>query len=226
MHFIIDLIIIGIIIVIALISAKHGFVRTMIEAFGFTAALILAFSVSKPLAAITYEKAIEQPILNSVTSVDNGNTEETVDALWESLPDFLTQNSKQFGISKENLKSSVSESTHGNLKSAVKDITEKTVKPAVVSILKTVYAVVIVLLLSLLVKILAKLINKAFSFKTVGKLNKFLGGLLGVVKGIITAFILCEIIVLLISFTDNGFWIFNNANIEKTIIFKFLTNVF
>ena len=67
---------------------------------------------------------------------------------------------------------------------------------------------------------------KFFDFSVLGKINGILGGILGTVKGVIIACIFCTVIALIVSFTENGFWIFNNENIDKTIIFKLLANIF
>lgn len=226
MHFIIDLILIGIIAIIALVSAKKGFVRTVVEVVGFIAAVIIAFTVSKPLADVTYVKGIEPAILNSVSESFQDNTVQTVDAVWENLPQFITDNAAIFGISKEVLEESISQGAENNAQTMLADVSQNVIKPFVVGILETVYAVILIILLSFVVKIIAKLLNKVFSFSVVGKLNKTLGGVLGAVKGIAIALIICEALLLIVSFTENGIWIFNNANIEKTILFKFLINVF
>ncbi len=226
MHFIIDLILIGIIAIIALVSAKKGFVRTVVEVVGFIAAVLVAFTVSKPLADVTYVKGIEPAILNSISESAEESTINTVDTVWENLPQFITDNAANFGISKEVLEESISQGTENTAQTMLADVSQNVIKPFVVGILETVYAVILIILLSFVVKALAKLLNKVFSFSIVGKLNNTLGGVLGVVKGIAIALILCEAVLLIVSFTTNGIWIFNNANIEKTILFKFLTNVF
>ncbi|MBR6533063.1 MAG: CvpA family protein [Clostridia bacterium] len=226
MHFIIDLILIGIIAIIALVSAKKGFVRTVVEVVGFIAAVLIAFTVSKPLADVTYEKMVEPAIVNSVSDSAEQSTINTVDTVWESLPQFVTDNAANFGISKEVLEESISKGAENNAQTILTDISRNVIKPLVTNILKTVYAVLLIILLSFIVKLLAKLLNKVFSFSVVGKLNKTLGGILGILKGIAIALIICEAVLLIVSFTENGIWILNNANIEKTILFKFLTNVF
>ena len=226
MHFIIDLILIGIIAIIALISAKKGFVRTVVEVVGFVAAVLIAFTVSKPLADVTYVKGIEPAILNSVSESVQDSTVQTVDNIWEGLPSFITDNAHIFNISKETLEESISQGAENSAQTILTNTSQNVIKPMVVGILETVYAVILIILLSFVVKILAKLLNKAFSFSVVGKLNKTLGGVLGVVKGIAIALIICEAVLLIVSFTENGICIFNNQNIEKTILFKFLTNVF
>ena len=69
-----DLIVIAIIILMVLISAKRGFVRVAVEAVGFVAAIILSLSLSTTLADVTYQKAIEPAILSSV---ENATAETT-----------------------------------------------------------------------------------------------------------------------------------------------------
>lgn len=226
MVILIDLIIVGIILLITLISAKQGFVRTIVGAVGFIAAVVIAFTLSEPLANATYDRFIEPPIVNSVGDTATGSVNENVDKLWDSIPSFITDNSAEFGFTKESIKDSLSGGTQESVKDAVAEVSQKAVKPVFCEILGTVYAVILVILLMIIVRLLARLLNKLFSFSIVGRLNTALGGVIGFVKGLVIALILCEIIVLIISFTDNGIWIFNNENIDKTYIFKFLTNVF
>ena len=226
MHLIIDLILIGIIVIIALVSAKQGFVRVAVEVVGFVAAVLVAFSVSTPLAEVTYVKLVEPAIVNSAGVDAEEGTTQTVDAVWESLPPIVTEYAQNFGITKESLEESISVGVENNAQTILTDVSQNVIKPLVTGFLKTVYAVLLIILLLFVVKILARVLNKAFSFSIVGKLNSVLGGVLGIVKGIVIVLILCEAVLLIISFTENGIWILNNENIDKTILFKFLTNVF
>ncbi len=226
MHFVIDLILIAIIALIALISAKQGFVKAVIEVVGFVAAVVLAFSVSTPMAEYTYTNMIEPSIVNSVSESIEETTNNTTDVIWEKLPKLITDNASNFGISKDGLEETISQGTKDDTKAVITDISKKVVSPIVVGLLETVYAVILIVILLFIVKIIAKLLNKVFSFSVIGKLNSTLGGILGVVKGLAIVLIVCEAILLIISFTENGIWIFNNENIEKTIFFKFLTNIF
>ena len=66
MSFILDLIVIAIIIVFALISAKKGFVRTIIEIVGFVLVILFANNVSPVLSNVTYDKLIEPAIIESI----------------------------------------------------------------------------------------------------------------------------------------------------------------
>ncbi len=225
MSLIIDLIIVAIILLSVIISAKQGFVRTIVGAIGFVAAVVIAFSASEPLAQVTYDKFIEPPIVNSISETATGTVTDTVDGVWSNLPSFVTDNSESFGINKESIKDSLTESGKGDIKDALTNISQTTIKPIFSGIVSTIYAVILLIILLIIVGFLAKLLNKLFSFSLVGKLNTTLGGVIGFVKGLVIALIVCEIIVLVISFTENGIWIFNNENISNTILFKFLTNI-
>lgn len=226
MVYVIDLIVVGIILLVTLISAKQGFVRTVLDVVGFVAAVVIAFTASQPLADITYDKFIEPSIVNSIEETVSSSTNDTVDNLWENIPSFITENGKDFGLSKESIKDMLSTGTQGDANATVISMSQNTIKPVCTGIIGTVFAVILMIVLLIIVRILAKLLNKVFSFSVVGKINTTLGGVLGVIKGLVIALLVCEIIVLIISFTDNGIWIFNNENINKTVVFKFLTNVF
>ncbi len=225
MSIIIDLILVAIILVVVLISAKQGFVRTVVGAVGFVAAVVIAFTFSKPLAEVTYDKFIEPPIVNSISETASGTVTDTVDGVWSNLPSLITDNSESFGFSKDSIKGSLSESTSDNIKETISNVSQTAIKPIFTNLCSTVYAVILIIVLLIIVRLLAKLLNKAFSFSVVGKLNITLGGVLGLAKGLVIALIVCEVIVLVISFTKNGIWIFNNENISNTYLFKFLTNI-
>ncbi len=226
MHLLIDLILVVLVLLTALISAKQGFVKIAVEVAGFVVAVLIALSISQPLADFTYQKTIEPAILNSVTDIAQDSTATSVNEIWDNLPKFIQNNADKMGVSKESLQTTISHNTQDTLKTTITNISQNVLKPAISGILETVFSVILIIVLLFLVRILAKLINKVFSFSVVGKLNRVLGGTIGIVKGMIIAFLVCEIIVLIISLTDNGIWIFNNENIQKTFIFKFLINLF
>lgn len=225
MSIILDLIVIAIIILMVLISAKRGFVRVAVEAVGFVAAIILSLSLSTTLADVTYQKAIEPAILSSVENATAETTSSAADDAWNSLPELITKNADKFGISKDSITNDITEDIGNSAIEIVTSISQNTIKPMAVGILKTLYSVILMLVLMIAVKFLARVINKLFSFSLVGKVNKALGGTFGAIKGIIIAWVFCAVISLLVSLTKNGIWIFNAENIENTIIFKLLTDV-
>lgn len=224
MSLILDAIIILIILFFVFLSAKKGFVRTLIEVVGFVAAIVIALTLSSPIANVTYDKLIMPSVVKTVQNIANdgvANATNAIDAVWEKMPGFITDSSF-LGLSKENITSSVQEQTATSTEQLAQQISDSFVKPAVTKLISLLISVVLVVVVLFVVKILAKYINKLFSFSVVGDINKTLGGVLGVVKGAAVAVIFCLIISLIVSFTKDGFLIFTYDNINSSYIFKFL----
>ena len=93
---ILDLIIVLIIVFCAIISAKHGFVRTVVEVAGFLAAFVIAFTISSPLANATYDKIIEPKIVENVQDASVEGTQSVTQKIWDALPGIFKNNSLVF----------------------------------------------------------------------------------------------------------------------------------
>lgn len=224
MSFILDAIIVLIVLFFAFLSAKKGFVRTLIEVIGFVAAIIVAFTISTPIANTVYDITIEPFVAKTVESaVSEGaaNANSAIDAVWNKMPAFLTESSF-LNLSKDNITTSVNGQTTSNTAQLTNTISQSFLKPAVSKLLSVLISVILIVVLLFVVKILAKYINKLFTFSVVGDINKTLGGILGLVKGVAVAVIFCLVVSLILSFTKNGFLIFTYDAINSSYIFKFL----
>lgn len=220
MNILLDLIIVAIITVTALLSAKRGFVRSAVELVGFLAAVWLAFTVSTPLAEMTYDKFLEPKIVSSVSDGAETTADGIIDGTWNALPEFIKKNSESIGLSKEKLSQSVSQEITNGSKGAVKATSQNAIKPVISQILGLLYSIIILIVAMIVVRLSARLLNKLFSFSIVGKLNRILGGVFGIAKGIITAILFCMIISLILSFNENGFWIFNKEITDNSYLFS------
>lgn len=223
MSIILDIAVALLIIAVVLLSAKRGFARTATELLGFIAAVFISFTISTPLSNITYDKIIEPSVINSLSEAAVVSANETTDKVWNALPSALKNYSGKIGVSKENLDKSISDDLATGAEDTAKGISQKAVKPIAVRFISLIYSAVIFSVLLFVVKILAKYINKLFSFSIAGTLNRFLGGIIGIPKGIIIAALICTVISLIVSFTDNGFLIFTKDAVENSWFFGHLT---
>ncbi len=221
MSFILDGIVILIVLLFVLLSAKKGFVRTLIEVVGFIAALAIAFSVSEPLAEITYDNFIYSSVEETIQETGQDNINSAVDAVWEKLPEFMKESSF-FGLSKDDAAASAQNNFSSNSNELAQSISDSLVKPTAVKLISVLISVILVIILLFAVKILARFVNKLFTFSFVGDINKILGGILGLVKGAAIAVVFCLIISLILSFTKDGFLIFTYDAINSSYLFKFL----
>ncbi|MGN0493484.1 MAG: CvpA family protein [Acutalibacteraceae bacterium] len=224
MSIILDLIVLAIIVLTVILSAKRGFVRTVIELVGFVAAVIISFTISTPLAGATYDKIIEPSIVSSVTSSVDSVTADTAskaaDEVWEKTPGWIKNSAERLGVSKESIDKSIVGNIGNSLEDSVTAVSQDVIKPVVTQTLSLIFEVLVLVILLLLVKPLAKLINKLFSFSIIGKANRVLGGIVGIPKGIIIAMAFCLVIILITSFTSDGFLIFTDEAMEKSWFFS------
>ncbi len=231
MSIILDLIIVAIIVLMVLLSAKRGFVRVAIELVGFILAVFISFTISTPLAGTTYDKLIEPKIVSVVTEtvgdVAIGSADSAANHVWEGMPDWIKNNADKFGFSKENIDKEINENLTNGVDSIVLSVSQKDLRPIVTKPLGIIYSLIFSLVLIQLVKPLAKLINKLFTFSVIGKLNRILGGTVGLLKGILFASLLCIFVSLIVSFSANGFLGITQEVIEKSWFFDILTfNIF
>lgn len=221
MNFILDIIILAVIIITALLSARRGFVRTVIEVAGFIAAIFIASSLSVPLSSATYRSLIEKPLVSAVSTSADSSAQGITESVWDALPGFVTDNAEKFGFSRETLAQKLGDNIGNGAENAVQTAADSLVKPAVTRLLGGLYFALLFIVLTFVVRFLARLINKMFSFSLVGSLNRALGGVIGAVKGMIFAFVLCAVILLAVRINGGSLWFINDAVISNSILFRF-----
>ena len=128
MSIVLDLIVVLIILAVALISAKRGFVKVAIELAGFIAAVFITLTISTPLGNITYDKIIEPQIVKSMSAVTDKSVTATSDAVWNALPSVIKNHSEKLGVSKDSLDKTVSEHIGDNTENAVTAVSQTAVK--------------------------------------------------------------------------------------------------
>ncbi|MBQ5810334.1 MAG: CvpA family protein, partial [Clostridia bacterium] len=104
-------------------------------------------------------------------------------------------------------------------------IGENVARPVITSIARMISSIIIFILLMFVFKLVVRAVNKVFKLPVIHGLNVFLGGALGVAKGIIVLIVACFAISLLMMFSDGSFLIFTPDNIEKTYLFKMIYNI-
>lgn len=222
MSIVIDLIIVGIVLLFAVISAKKGFVKTVVEMVGFVAAIVIALTVSAPIAEFTYDKVIEPPILASISQEATDNVSGIVNDIWEKMPEFIITKAEEKGHTQERVTESINAGMSSGAQTAVKATSQNVFKPIATSLLGLVFSAIIAIVLILLVKPIAKIVNGIFSFSIIGKANRALGAVVGILKGAVFAVVFCLLINLIISFSPNGILIFTPENIADSYAFKLL----
>ena len=228
MDLILDLIIVAIFVISIIITAKKGFVKSASLILGFVLAIFASMTISTPLSEFVYDKAVAPSIVTTIEKSINKSVDSTkenlVNSVNEALPNFVKNSTK---FDKSHLKSDLIDSEAP--KTIAENISNNSIRPVAVSFIKVIASIVLFIAFSFAFKFLTNILNKIFSFSIVGKLNRFLGGVLGLVNGGIYAIIFILLTSFLISLTG-GFLIFNPTTVASSrlfnLILEFLPGVF
>ncbi len=220
MGIIFDLIFLAIVVVTVLFSAKHGFVRTLLELAGFIAAFVIAFSVSTPIAEYTYDNFIGPSVIKAMGEVIVNNTTNLSESITSAIPESTMKIIEFFGIKEVEITNAVVPNLTNGATNVADTISNEVLRPSITGVISAVLNLLLIIILIPLFKWLAKFINKLFSYSFVGKLNKTLGGVLGILKGIAFCVIICVVINFILSLNQNGFWVITNDNLDSSVVYS------
>ena len=105
MGLILDIIVVVVIVLCVILSARYGFLRTLIETIGYFLSFVVASFTAKPLADLIFENAAK-PFLYRI--IENSLTNAT-DSLLQNFPTYLLTIFKIAGVDEDALSLMLSE---------------------------------------------------------------------------------------------------------------------
>lgn len=230
MGLVLDIIIVLIVAFFVFISARRGFIRTLIEVVGFVLAAVLAFSLSAPITTAICENGIkpiiEETTLSALNDAPLEDVAEAAESIWDELPGFVINIAESAGINKADVSESISDAATQSVHEVSAHITDNIFIPIVSNIVKTIVTFLLFLALIVLVMFLARIINKLFSGFIFGKFNRLLGGVLGAVKGSVFAAIFCLLFSIIVKLSPNGILSITTETLDSTYIFSKILDIF
>lgn len=241
MNWVIGILIDVVLVVIALLcirkGSKDGFAKTIVSFAGIFIAIILAASISKPVANYAYksfaQKPIEAAIENSIqTQLDKASESAPsaqqllsgFESAIEKLPNFikntLKTDEKQAEISDHIVKLYTTNITEFSQK-----ITDIVVKPILISVIAAAVFVIIFIAVFIICAILSKALKLVNKLPLLGGVNSLLGGIIGLLKGLIIVLIINFVIISITSSGTNIFGVITAQTVECSLIMKNLALV-
>lgn len=232
MAIILDLAILGIIVLFGILAAKKGFAKTLIDFVGLILAIVLSVTLSSAAANVVYDKFIEPPITKQIAETieetAHTGTADIVSSIWDKLPNVVRNLTENQGLGKAELEDTVNESMISSTEGAIEKIsqtaTQKIVKPIVKPIISFVIGIILFIALTIAIKFLSTIVNKIFSIRLLGTLNKSLGFVIGLLKGAVIAVIVVIILSSSVYLSNGPILGISTETIDSTIIFKYITN--
>lgn len=193
-----DLIMFLVVAVIAIISAKKGFLMALFNIISFVISGFLARIFSSPVSAYVYDGYCREKIIAKMYeimpsgSVEGEISKVVLDTL-ESLPEFVMSMINRFDII--NLNDLDTMNSGANL--TVEAIEQTYLEPVMLKVISVVAIIVLFVIFAVILKFVFSLINKLLTrkkHKIIRGTNMLLGAALGAVKGSFIAGVICAVL--------------------------------
>ena len=188
----VDIVLIIIIVLAALISARRGLIWSVLNLCAVVAASILSKLLAAPASQLFYDQLLHGRIMTELDRVlpagsVSGQIGEGIESVLEELPLPVTTIAKQYGF--------YPDLSGGTQVLTVEGIEQDYIIPIVTGVLAIIATVLLFIIFSAIFKIVAGVINHNLSdkkkHKFISKSNTLLGAVFGVLKGIVVVVIIC-----------------------------------
>lgn len=228
MNIVLDLIVVLIIAVFIFTTMRHGFVKSFLNLAALILAVVIVSSCGKILASTAYDAFLKKSINKSVSDKISSSaysatdvSESDIKAIYSKLPQLVQNSAKNSGITPEKLINNVGDSKEKLAASIENDV----IRPVACSFIQIIIQILLFALLMFLFGLIIKFLCTLFKAPVLSHVNKALGALLGFVKGVVVAAIVCCLISYIVSVSRDGeFLIFTSAAIDKSVLFKALSS--
>jgi uncharacterized membrane protein required for colicin V production len=198
----IDILFLAIIIVFVVLAYRRGLMRTVLEVVAFVAAVVVALYIASPVANMFYNSfvrsSIEKKVENQIQEINfegNVTMEQASEALADSIPDYILNVAEANGISRESIINRAKSNNFDKI-SAINMVMTKVVEPIAVPAIKAMSFIMLSGVLLFLFRLFAKLLSSA-SDQDGFSINKLLGGLVGMAKGVVVVYVVCAALQLI-----------------------------
>ena len=220
--YIFDIALVVIVIACVIYGSIKGFLTMFVAFVGRIAAVILALILCNVLANYAYTAFIKPQVTETVSSKveevltndKNAQVTEIITKATEGMPEFV----KNSALSCSDLLT-VKDEQKAEISNTIE---QSVISPIVLSALQIVIFIILLTIFLIIVKFLSKTFGEINDWPIVGKLNKFLGGVLGLVNAMIIVLVAVFVIKGAVLLSGNNSKVFNNETIESSKIFSYI----
>ena len=232
MAYIADLAIVAVIIFSAVMGHRRGLVKTVFKCLSLAAAIILAYFFGHAVGDYIKTTPVYETVSVSVSDAVSEHFDKTalegLDSAKKAQQDFeksdVGKTLSRLGFDSNDLYEKY-ETEILDGKNSLKENYAKKLADWIISCLASALGTLIVFIASLLLlKILAKVFEAVFKLPLLKTVNKFGGGILGLILGFVYAFVACAVIEMLLPYIPENPVLYMGME-ENTVLYKFFLNV-
>lgn len=186
-----DVIVVLIVVLATIAAVKKGFAYTLVNFAGYIVSLFAAFILSKPIANTICQKLIAPVVSDKLTqSIQSAGNDIAagVDSYVQTLPDFAKG---LFSFA------DYSTASGADVAGTVASISDNVIMPVIVNIVSILLFVILFSVFLFIVHKVADITKFVKHVPLIGFVNKILGAVMGVLKGLILAYLFFCVISLL-----------------------------
>lgn len=204
-------------------AARKGFLRTVAQMAAYLLIVFIASSVSKAAAPIVYERFVapmllgEMPMENAALASAGSAAPPGAMALRQgSLLELLPN-----GIDVEYWLEKAQESAEDLKEGILDELLETTVRPAAVSAISALCFTLVFCVLSVVANILLSAMGIVRHIPVIGRVNSFLGAVLGLVEGFLLVWLCALFLHGMLTLGQGSWWVFTERAARNTWIFRY-----
>ena len=203
MGIVFDLIFVGIIVAVVILSKNKGFVASCLDSLSLIISSIVSFLFTKQIADAVYNLAVKDLVKtsfkNALDDAGRGLTiADKVDRMVSALPESALKLADYIGVNIEGLKQRAAFGMHTD-EELIEVVANTVAYDVMIVVVQAITFMVLFVAVSLIVKFASGFLSKTLSkLPVVGKLDSGLGAVFGLVKGaviVIAVSVLFTIIV-------------------------------
>ena len=217
-----DLCVVILVIYFISISARRGFVRTVIEFIGYLISFFIANLGANAFSTVIFNNFLRPSVVetvgNKLTEAGITDIAADVQTVLSQVPDALEKFLDTFGSGTDML--AELESLSNSTQPLPEAITDHVVAPLVISIVQLILFIVLMSICLFLVRKFAWTLSGLRRIPIIGPANTLLGGVVGAFEGLLTVVLIANLLSLIIAATAGGFAYLNNDIMEQTVLLR------
>ncbi len=191
--YLIDAVVVLIFVSVILDARRRGFVKMVLSLIAAIISIVIAAEISEPVAVKINDAYVHDIIVEQIDN--NLNVEEIsaedIEIVEENIPSEFRGFAEEANVSIEEILEQAANAEGDIIENIVASAEEKIIIP----ILTAIAFAALYIILMFIFNVIIGLINTVFKLPVINRLNKMLGGILGVVKGVFVLSVLSIVAV-------------------------------
>ena len=191
----VDIVILAVALITMLVGINRGFLSSLISFIGLVLAIVVSAFIASILSEIIFNGLLRDSLTSAVEEklIESTNPNDLVDSLSSGVLGILVG---IFGLKDELLMFFSEMSDKSSVVAG--DIVSMVIKPPLIMLIRLFTFIIFMFILKWLISLIARKIISVNEIPMIGSVNKLLGGLFGILRGLVLCFIVVAVLAFVV----------------------------